>query len=224
MKNRYRIAAALVAVGLMTSGCAENPADKVPAASVATPTASEVTETPVASDTATPGDVAMEGTVYALVENAEVNFTGSKVTGSHEGGFKGVKGSVTVPEEQLDKATVDLVIDMTTVYTDDEKLTGHLKSEDFFGIEAFPESTFKSTSVTKTDDGFEVTGALTLHGVTKTITFPAQMMLDGETLKTSAEFAINRKDFGIVYPGKPDDLIRDEVVIKYDLAANKASG
>ena len=73
------------------------------------------------------------------------------------------------------------------------------------------------------DDGYEVTGDLTLHGVTKTISFPAVISLDGDTLSTKSEFYINRKDFNIVYPGKPDDLIRDEVVIKFDLKANKGA-
>ena len=45
--------------------------------------------------------------------------------------------------------------------------------------------------------------------------------MEGDTVKTKAEFSINRKDFNIVYKGKPDDLIREEVVIKFDITANK---
>jgi polyisoprenoid-binding protein YceI len=59
-----------------------------------------------------------------------------------------------------------------------------------------------------------VTGNLTLHGVTKSISFPAKITVSGDNATLDSQFFINRKDFGIMYPGKPNDLIRDEVVIK----------
>lgn len=55
---------------------------------------------------------------------------------------------------------------------------------------------------------------------TKNITFPAEVTMDGEKAGIHAKFDINRKDFGIVYAGKPDDLIRDEVVIELTLSAH----
>ena len=58
-----------------------------------------------------------------------------------------------------------------------------------------------------------------LHGVEKNISFPTTVTQDGETVKIAATFDIKRKDFGIVYPGKAEDLIRDEVVIRLDLIA-----
>jgi len=218
--KKNSLAALLLATSMLVAGCAENPADNVPSASVKTPAA---TTSPVAVETPSEGETpaSVAGVVYAFPEGTEVGFEGSKVTGSHKGGFKKVNGKVTVPEENLESAQVDLVIDMGTVYTDDEKLTGHLKSEDFFNVEKFPESTFRSTSITKEGDGYTVTGDLTLHGVTKTITFPATMTMNEDTLETAAKFAINRMDFDIVYPGKPDDLIRKEVVIEYDIKAKK---
>lgn len=220
MKKISKLAPILLAGALLFSGCAENPADKVPAATVSS--------TPAATATATaePGGeeaqaTPVEGTIYAFVEGTEVGFVGSKVTGSHEGGFKKVDGSVTVPAEALEQAVVDLTVDMASVYSDAEKLTGHLKSDDFFDVANNPTATFKSTSITKTEAGFDVTGDLTLRGTTKAITFPAEISVEGDTVKTKAEFSINRKDFNIVYKGKPDDLIREEVVIKFDITANK---
>jgi polyisoprenoid-binding protein YceI len=68
-----------------------------------------------------------------------------------------------------------------------------------------------------------VTGNLELHGVTKSITFPATITVQGDAVTVKADFAINRKDFGIVYPGKPDDLIKDEVLLKLNIAGKKAS-
>jgi polyisoprenoid-binding protein YceI len=64
-----------------------------------------------------------------------------------------------------------------------------------------------------------VTGNLELHGVTKSITFPADIQITDDAVAVKAEFAINRKDFNINYPGKPNDLIRDNVVLKLDLKA-----
>ena len=62
-----------------------------------------------------------------------------------------------------------------------------------------------------------------MHGVTKSITFPAAIeMAEGE-VRASAEFFVKRFDWNIVYPGKPDDLIRDEVVIRLDLVATPAA-
>ena len=112
-------------------------------------------------------------------------------------------------------------IAVKSVFTDSEKLTGHLQSPDFFDAEKFPEATFVTTTIAANGDAFTVTGDLTLHGVTKSITFPAKLALQGETVKATADFAINRKDFGIVYAGKADDLIADNVAINFDLTAKK---
>lgn len=218
----------LLGLGLVLAGCAKNPAASVPSAQVQSSTpivaqsgapapATSTSPTEAADKAPTP----MDGTVYAFAEGTEVGFVGSKPTGSHSGGFKKVKGTVTVPDGDLGQSAVEITIDMTSLWADNEKLQGHLASDDFFGVSQFPQTTFKSSSVSKEGDGYKVTGDLTLHGVTKTITFPAKIAMEGEALKTSAEFSINRKDFGIVYPGKPDDLIRDDVVIKYDITAGK---
>lgn len=192
---------------LAFAGCASNPADDKPTAAVATPAA-----TPVAR---------VEGTEYKLAEGTSVEFTGSKVTGSHSGGFKKVDGMVVVPEGGVEQAQITITMDMSTTYSDSEKLTGHLMSEDFFDVKQFPTSTFESTMIKKgaEENAYEVTGNLNFHGVTKAITFPATIEMADGGLKANAEFSIDRNDFGVKYPGKPDDLIRPEVVIKFDVAA-----
>lgn len=73
--------------------------------------------------------------------------------------------------------------------------------------------TFKGTT------GYDVTGNLTLHGETKSITFPADIQISDDQVKVAAEFFIKRFDFGIQYPGRANDLIRDEVVIRLDITA-----
>ncbi len=69
----------------------------------------------------------------------------------------------------------------------------------------------------------EITGDLTLHGITKSISFSATVQTDSSSAKGNAEFTINRKDFNIIYPGKPDDLIKDDVLLKLELVFKPAS-
>jgi len=217
-----RTLAALTAC-LVLAGCAPNPAQNVPPAQVNTPapvateTAPAATETTAAAGTETPaGDLV----VYKITpETSKVEWVGSKVTRSHEGGFKKFAGEIGVVNGDAEKSNVVVEIENESLFADDEKLAGHLKGEDFFDIAKFPKSSFKSTKVAKMGEGYEMTGDLTMHGVTKSLTFPANITVAPEAVTAKAEFAINRMDFGIKYPGKADDLIRSEVVIKLDLNA-----
>jgi len=88
----------------------------------------------------------------------------------------------------------------------------------------FEESTFELTGVKAASEGnYEVSGNLTIIGNTKNITFPASTSVADGTAKIHAKFDINRKDFGVVYDGMADDLIRDEVVIELKLEAEPES-
>lgn len=111
-------------------------------------------------------------------------------------------------------------IDMESTWSDNGKLTGHLKNADFFDVPTFPTSSFALTSIEESADGHNITGDLTLHGVTKSISFAAKVGVSDSQVTLSAEFFIKRYDFDIVYKGKVDDLIRDEVVIKLDVKAD----
>lgn len=185
----------------------ENPADKTTDAKV-----SEAVD-----KSATP---AQAGTKYVFTPASQVLFVGSKVTGSHPGGFKTFTGHFTLKDGVPVGNDHKVVIDMASTFTDDEKLTGHLKNPDFFDVEKFPQSTFDVTEIKKTSEtAYTVAGNFTLHGKTKNISFPATVNQSGDNVKIDAKFDINRKDFGIVYAGKTDDLIRDEVVIELKLEA-----
>lgn len=157
-------------------------------------------------------------------DGSTVAFVGAKVTGKHEGGFKTFKGTVSLVDNDIDKASVSVEIEATSLFTDQEKLTKHLKSGDFFDVEKFPKASFVSTQLKRgVNRGAPctVTGNLTLHGVTKSISFPAWIKQTDAGVEANAEFGINRKDFGIAYAGKADDLIKDDVLIKLSLRAKK---
>lgn len=196
---------------LVLAACA-NPAADAPQAEVSEPV---VTDTMASTDDTTT-------TVAVLpidTEQSSIEFVGSKVTGSHDGGFEQFSGEVELGETITDSA-VRVVIDTQSLWSDNERLTGHLKSEDFFEVETYPEAVFESTEITESPDGgYELTGNLTLHGVTKQISFPAEITRTDDAVTANAEFAIKRFDFDIVYPGRPDDLIRDDVLVRLDLVA-----
>jgi polyisoprenoid-binding protein YceI len=168
-----------------------------------------------------------EGESYRFDQaGSMVGWLGSKVTGKHEGAFATFRGDVRVVDGAAEKSSVTVDIDAGSITSDAEKLTGHLKSADFLDVERFPKATFASTTVKAGGERgatHTITGNLTLHGVTKAITFPATVRIARDEVSIDSEFAINRKDFAINYPGKQDDLIRDEVVIKLSIHAKRPS-
>ena len=215
-------------------GC-EDPAANAPKAAVgsakpvATGASSATTKSAPAtssttSSTAAASAAAPAGDVVAFPIDAsasKVEFVGSKVTGKHEGKFEKFSGSITVTGGKAETAKIAVEIDATSLKTDSEKLDGHLKSADFFDVEKFPKATFTSTEIKVEGEKATITGNLNLHGVEKSISFPATVKLGGDSVSATAEFSINRKDFGVVYAGKPDDLIRDEVLIKLTIAGKR---
>lgn len=164
------------------------------------------------------GSASAAGTEYVIRAGSTIGFVGSKVTGSHTGGFTNFAGVIRVAEGGI-VGNPEIKIALASTWSDNEQLTRHLKSADFFDVEKHPVATFTITGVTGTGAAQTVTGNLDLHGVTRSISFPAQIQVAADAVTVAAEFAINRKDFNINYPGRPDDLIRDNVVIKLDLRA-----
>ena len=193
-------------VFVFLTGCAADPAADKPDAEVSE--AQPVTE-PAAG-----------GTALGFSEDSKISWVGSKVTGSHEGGFSVFGGEITLVDGDPTASAVNVSIDTTSLWSDDERLTGHLKSADFFEVETYPTATFVSTAIEAAESGYTVTGNLNLHGVEKSISFPAEITVADGSVSVQASFAVKRFDFGIVYPGKTDDLIRDEVAITLDLKSN----
>lgn len=198
------------------TSCNENPADNVESAKV-----EAVGNQPVSTSREAPPSG--EKKIFVLSDTSKIEWVGSKVTGSHEGGFSNFNGKFEVLNgELLEGGKHSVSIDMASVYTDNERLTEHLKGEDFFDVKKYPIARFNLRKAELIEgDQYTMSGILDLHGVAKQISFPATMKItEKETLiDMQAEFSINRKDFDIVYPGKPDDLIRDEVVMKFAVSA-----
>ena len=165
------------------------------------------------------------GTKYAInAQNSKIEFVGSKVTGSHNGSFGSFTGTIDYSGDPL-KSRVSINMDVNSITTDDPKLTEHLKTPDFFDAAKFPQASFVSTEIKAGGDKgatHTVTGNLTMHGVTKAVTFPATIAVTPDVATVDSSFSINRKDFGINYAGAANNLIRDDVVLTLRIRAAKA--
>lgn len=208
---RYIMNSLLVgAVVIYAAGC-KNPAEGK--------TRAEVGEArPVKKDSKPKPDEAVELTP----KNTKIGWVGSKVTGSHTGGFEKFTGKVETFDRTAETTRIRVDIDMNSVTSDNPKLTGHLKSKDFFWVSKYPKANFVSTRIRKGGKKgatHTVTGNLTLRGVTKSISFPATIELSEKDVVARAEFWINRRLWNINYPGMKNNLIRNEVVIKLSIKA-----
>lgn len=183
------------------------------------------TQATVSSATAAVAAPAAGAVNYAFSnDGSKVEFVGAKVSAKHDGSFTAFRGNIGLVEGEPTKSSVSAEIDIASLTVEPAKLSAHLKSPDFLDAAKFPHGKFTSTAVKAGGEGgatHTVTGNLELHGVTKSITFPAKIKVEGEQVSVDAEFAINRKDFSIVYPGMPDDLIKDDVLIKLALHGKK---
>ena len=214
--QRYLAPAALA---FWIVGCSNPAADK-PQATVSE--AKEIAPASTTEPSAEGGEaVAAAERVVFNGEGSQIGFVGSKIVGgSHDGGFKSFVGSFTLDPSTGVVTAVEATIDMNSTWSDNEKLTAHLKNKDFFEVKTYPEAKFVSFEIKATEDSgatHEVTGNFTLHGVTKSITFPATIETSAEGVTLSSEFVLKRGDFNIVYGNVGDNAIRDAVVIKLAL-------
>jgi len=186
------------------TGCSD-PADKVQKAAASDAKKTDAAAAPSAKE-------------YSIRAASKIGFIGSKVTRSHNGGFTNFAGKIQVANGKI-AGTPEIKISTKSLWADDKRLEGHLKSNAFFDVANHPVATFTVTSIESAGAQQKVTGNLDLHGVTKSISFPADVKIADDVVAVKAEFAINRRDFNINYPGMPNDLIRDNVVIKLDIQA-----
>lgn len=141
-----------------------------------------------------------------------------------KGNFSGLTGDLTEHTVDSSLSFIEAAVPLATVSTGDPQRDGHLKSADFFDIEKFPQMTFKSTRVEKKGhESYSVAGDLTIHGVTKPVTFavegptaPGKDPWGNTRIGLSATTKINRKDFGLNWNAALETggfLVGDEVNI-----------
>lgn len=159
---------------------------------------------------------------------SKIHWLAKKVTGQHEGTINLASGSLVANGMKLTGG--EFVIDMKSIVCTDltdegynKKFIGHITQGDFFEVDKYPTSTFKITKV----DGANLTGDLTMHGVTKSITFPAKITTAGGKISAIASIPVDRTDFGVKYGSKKffesigDKAIDDVFNLDITLVAGK---
>jgi len=228
MKNfsRYYALAFVLVLGL-----ACNQAPKADKAKIAEP------KTETKAPEATPVTGIQKADV--VLDKSSITWIGTKPTGKHNGtiGLKG--GALALKDGKI--ITGSFMIDMTSLVAvdmDEEnngKLAGHLKNADFFDVEKFPTAAFTMTSIKDYEVPADTTkkallagathtieGNLTIKDVTKSVTFPAVVKVDGGNAEAKANFNINRTDWGLKYGADKslgDKFIKPEVNIGINLVA-----
>jgi polyisoprenoid-binding protein YceI len=191
------------------------------------------------------------GEVWKLnITESKIEWIGTKVSGYHTGTIPLKSGEIFVDNSEvtggrfvMDAANIVVSGPKNVDEKSSKKLEGHLKSADFFDVEKYPEATFELTNVKpyrgvaikdttdpRQDEISEykvanpthvISGNLTMKGVSKNIEFPAQITVSGNSAEAIAKFNIDRRDWNIVYPGQPDDLIRDHIHLGISIKAAK---
>jgi polyisoprenoid-binding protein YceI len=152
------------------------------------------------------------------------------VTNVH-GAFGKVSGTIEYDGTDLSSLAADVMIDATSIDTNNEKRDTHLRSADFFDVANHPTITFKSKRVQKVSDGtFKITGDLTMRGVTKEVTLdveePSPIVNAGRVHKVgaSATGVINRQDFGLKWNRALEAggvTVSDTVKLLLEIEANR---
>jgi polyisoprenoid-binding protein YceI len=153
---------------------------------------------------------------------SSLDAVGAKITATHPIKIHTFEGAIGLDGDNV--SAVAFAADVASLESDNERLTQHLKKEDFLDVARFPYATFASTEVKPGGEGgtHTVTGDLTIRGKTLRVSFPATLKVGASDVTASTEFVVNRQDFGVTYPGKPDDLVKDNVVLKVAFVAPRA--
>ncbi|GAA4417551.1 YceI family protein [Nibrella viscosa] len=167
-------------------------------------------------------------------QQTKITWLGKKVTGEHNGSISLADGKLTTKGNTITGGI--FTIDMTSITNADltdagynQKLVGHLKSDDFFGTEKYPTSTLVLTKVTPTGKNqYKVTGDLTIKGIKKPVEFPATITMDGNQLRGKAKLVVDRTKYDIRYGSGSffdnlgDKAINNDFELTIDLVAVKA--
>ncbi len=150
-------------------------------------------------------------------EKSKITFVGKKSDGKHEGGFKEFKTEAKADLENPDKSSIEIEIDTTSLFSDDENLTNHLKNPDFFDVRKHPKITFESTKIEHTDDGATITGKLKMLDKTVEVKVSAKTEMSEKEIKLVADFKIDRTKWGMTFgKGKINEEVEIKAVLLFD--------
>lgn len=159
------------------------------------------------------------------IEKSKLTWVGKKVTGSHTGAINIAEGSFVTNGKKVTGGS--FAIDMTSITDIDknERLVGHLKSDDFFSTEKNPKATFLITMITGDKDQYTIKGNLTIKGITNEVEFPATIQTDAKQLTAKAKILVDRTKFDIkfrsgnFFENLGDKAIEDNFELNVELVA-----
>src|SRR5690625_3941011 len=148
------------------------------------------------------------------------------------GRFTEVEGTIDGDPKELENSKINFKIDTSTIHTNNEDRDNHLRSGDFFEVEKYPNITFSSTNIVKTDDSnYNITGDITIKDVTKQTTFTAEYLGAGknpwgvEVVAFEVTGKVSREEFGLTWNQTLETggvLVGDDIKINIELQANPA--
>ncbi len=141
------------------------------------------------------------------LEKSRIDFLGTKPGGLHRGGFKQFKVDAAVDWGDLSKGSFKIDIDTTSLWTDNNGLTNHLKNSDFFDVARYPNITFETNRIEiRSASQAVVSGTLTMLGKAVQVEAPCNVEVNSGGLKVRCEFKIDRTQWGMTYgKGRVDD-------------------
>jgi polyisoprenoid-binding protein YceI len=166
------------------------------------------------------GNVQAAETLELNTDESKIEFVGKKAEGQHVGGFKTFTSVAVADLELPANGYLEITIDATSLWSDDEKLTSHLKNPDFFDVRKHPKITFKSTGLQGTEEQGKatITGDLTMLGKTVSIDVPCTVVISEKTITVDSNFVIDRTKWGMTYG---EGKVNNDVDVKAHLVFNR---
>ena len=252
MATRTNLTLLTIAVMLFFASCNQPAATETADTGAEETTTEETTETMaatsmwdatfaasmVADEPGTPLSAPEGATTYAVdAGNSKMYWRGTKPTGTHDGTINVSGGQFMVADGNVVGGMVE--IDMTSIANvdlaaDEEKkaqLEGHLKSPDFFNVAEHPKAMLEVTKLEagEGENNYNVSGNLTIKGITHEVTFPAMMMMEEGKMMAKASFKLDRSKWNVTFGSKSfpellgDVVVSDDMDIVLDLQAMTAT-
>jgi polyisoprenoid-binding protein YceI len=173
---------------------------------------------------------ALATTTYGIDKaHSEVGFQVRHLLTRVRGRFSDFNGTIEYDDQNPEQSSVNIEVQAASIDTSERDRDVHLRSADFFEVDTFPTLVFRSTGIRrKGADRFEVSGQLTIHGVTKPVTFDVTLLgkakdpWGNERIAFEADATVNRKDFGLTWNAALETggfLVGDEVRISLSVQA-----
>ncbi|MEA2604073.1 MAG: hypothetical protein QOF89_5065 [Acidobacteriota bacterium] len=180
-----------------------------------------------------PALAAADPAIYKVdADHSGVSFTIRHFVSNVSGRFRDFDGVIKYDKMDPAASSVEFTVKAASIDTTNNDRDEHLRSKDFFDVQKFPALTFTSTKVVPKDaNTLEVTGNLTMHGVTKPVTFPVSLLgtvktPKGEKAGFETNFKVDRKEYGINWNNVLDSgpVLGDDVKVNIEIEANRQEG